>query len=275
MVEIANINSQLQVVLSGTRVGVSLACDRLRNLGLGARAVNLPVSGPYHTSLMKEAGESLYPMVELVPLSTPNPNLSLVSSVNGKILKTANDVRQDLFGALYKPVRWLDSIDTMVNNGVERFICLGPGRACAHLLSKELALRDKLSGNSFGNGENKREFEVWSVATVEDVSIHSRVRKRNGVQFFDIRTDQNLLHQFFPNRSNNWVEFSARSPRKKAPLEIKSKSLIRSWLFNLSHPQSSNFLSVSFVQKNQNATLSRRSQVHFLMYCICFYPGFE
>lgn len=182
VVEIANINSQLQVVLSGTRVGVSLSCDRLRNLGLGARAVNLPVSGPYHTSLMAGAAEALYPMVEHMPLSDPSENMGLISSVDGKVLRTENDIRQDLYGALTKPVRWLDSIDTMVENGIERFICLGPGRACAHLLSKELALRDKNRGKDEGG---KREFEVWSIATVEDVSKVALLFSI-GFYFFDL-----------------------------------------------------------------------------------------
>lgn len=187
VVEVANINSALQVVLSGTRVGVSVACERLRMKNLGARAVNLPVSGPYHSSLM--SGAVLGPALENLPLRDPDPGLRLVSSVDGSLLSTAEDIRSDLRGALHKPVRWLDSVDRLRKEGVERFVCLGPGRACAHLLSKELGYRDKIErekrkkmGGSAAEGP-EREYEVWSVATVEDVSSadHGRwLSSKNG-----------------------------------------------------------------------------------------------
>lgn len=175
VVEVANINSSLQVVLSGTRVGVSLACDRLRNDNLGARAVNLPVSGPYHSSLME--GAKLGPALENLPLRDPDADLQLVSSVDGSVLTSASAIRRDLTGALSKPVRWLDAVNQLRQQGVERFICLGPGRACAHLLSKELGYRDKIDrAKAAGAGaggtaatEKEKEYEVWSLATVEDI----------------------------------------------------------------------------------------------------------
>ncbi|KDN38036.1 FabD/lysophospholipase-like protein [Tilletiaria anomala UBC 951] len=170
-VEVANYNSSLQIVLAGTKLGVSYACDRLRAKGLGARAVNLPVSGPYHTSIMKEAADFLKPAVEYLPLRDPC-GLELVSSFSGAILPNVQYIRDDLSGAFARPVRWHHSIETMVLRGVERFICLGPGRACAHLLSKELAYRDRLARADHEAGRApppQAEFEVWSVASVEDV----------------------------------------------------------------------------------------------------------
>ncbi|CAO1636175.1 unnamed protein product [Sympodiomycopsis kandeliae] len=171
VVEVANINSSLQIVLSGTRVGVSVACDRLRNENLGARAVNLPVSGPYHSSLME--GAKLGPALENLPLRDPDPALKLVSSVDGSILNTSTDIRKDLTGALSKPVKWLDTVTQLRHQGVERFICLGPGRACAHLLSKELGYRDRIDRAKkragAGAEAKEKEYEVWSIATVEDI----------------------------------------------------------------------------------------------------------
>lgn len=166
VVEAANVNSQLQIVLSGSRVGVSYCCDRLRSKNLGARAVNLPVSGAYHTSLMSEASTFLRPAVKYLPIADPQ-GFSLVSSVNGNVLPDGESIRNDLSGASAKPVAWLSSIDTLIEQGVERFICLGPGRACAHLLSKELAYRDR---KRLAQGlELNSAYEVWSLATVEDV----------------------------------------------------------------------------------------------------------
>lgn len=205
VVEVANINSSLQVVLSGTRVGVSLACDTLRNANLGARAVNLPVSGPYHSSIMQ--GAVLGPALANLPLRAPDEGMTLVSSVDGSVLRTADEVRQDLTGALAKPVRWLDSVERLRSLGVERFICLGPGRSCAHLLSRELGYQERMekareraaaegaqeSTVSGGNNASlasrtasgeKPEYEVWSVATVEDIetlsSMLSNISDRSG-----------------------------------------------------------------------------------------------
>lgn len=171
VVEVANINSSLQIVLSGTRVGVSLASDRLRAEMFGARAVNLPVSGPYHSSLMSDAADFLRPAIEYLPMRDADPvgpgkKLDLVSSCDGSILEGVDAIRSDLSGALAKPVMWLDSIETMLSQGVQRFICLGPGRACAHLLSKELAHRDQVE---VAKGGKPGEYEVWSITSVEDV----------------------------------------------------------------------------------------------------------
>ncbi|EPQ29922.1 uncharacterized protein PFL1_02594 [Pseudozyma flocculosa PF-1] len=167
VVEVANVNSQLQIVLSGSRVGVSYCCDRLRSKNLGARAVNLPVSGAYHTSLMEDASEDLKPAIRHLPLRDPH-GFNLVSSMDGTVLSDSAKIRADLSGALARPVQWLSSVETLLAQGVERFICLGPGRACAHLLSKELAHRDKLKAAQGGDvGESG--YEVWSLATVDDV----------------------------------------------------------------------------------------------------------
>ena len=170
-VEVANYNSSLQIVLGGTKLGVTYASDRLRARGFGARAVNLPVSGPYHTSIMQEASNFLKPAVAHLPLREPH-DLRLFSSFSGEQLPQARSIREDLSGALARPVRWNSTIEAMLADGVERFICLGPGRACAHLLSKELAYRDRISHQQAQRGlapAPTSEFEVWSVASVEDV----------------------------------------------------------------------------------------------------------
>ncbi len=187
-VEVANYNSSLQIVLAGTKVGVSYACDILRARGLGAKAVNLPVSGPYHTSIMRDAADFLIPAVATLPLQNPH-GLDLISSFNGEVLPNVRSIREDLNGAFARPVRWHDSIETMVQRGVERFICLGPGRACAHLLSKELAYRDRIAAQQHERGlapPSEKEFEVWSVASVEDVlqlgGVLQRISDADGIK---------------------------------------------------------------------------------------------
>jgi malonyl CoA-acyl carrier protein transacylase len=201
VVEVANINSSLQIVLSGTRVGVSLASDQLRQLNLGARAVNLPVSGPYHSSLMQEGAEFLIPSVESLPLRGLDPEgfgrgysgtLQLVSSNQGaRLLNSEQDIRDDLSGALAKPVMWLQSIERMLENGVQRFICLGPGRACAHLLSKELAYRDRIRSSQ---GHPTGDYEVWSINSVEDVEQIGSVLSRLSAEEGSVSGQQGIEH---------------------------------------------------------------------------------
>lgn len=179
-VSVANINSRSQIVLAGTRVGVLYACDRLRFKALGARAVNLPVSGPYHTSIVSEAAKAYLSTVNVMPLSDPSPTLPVVSSVDGHILQDVADIRHDLGRSLDMPVRWIDAISTLVHENVRRFICLGPGRACAHQLSKELAYYEKSFADASGASskalegtldEPPSEFEVWSVSTAQGVRV--------------------------------------------------------------------------------------------------------
>jgi len=177
-VAIANINSQVQIVLAGTTVGVNYACDRLSFRGIGARAVNLPVSGPYHTSFVDEAAQAYGRVVDVLPIQPPSPSMRLISSVDGHEIKTVVDLRHDLRIALNTPVCWLKTIDTLVSQGVKRFVCLGPGRTIAQQLSRELGLREQARVKAAGPhalarkgtlDEEASEFEVWSIATAEGV----------------------------------------------------------------------------------------------------------
>ncbi|CEH13107.1 malonyl-acyl carrier protein transacylase [Ceraceosorus bombacis] len=191
VVEIANINNNLQLVLSGTRVGVSLASDRIRQQSLGARAVNLPVGGPYHSSLMNRASDDLREAIRCLPLMR-SEGYGIVSSVSqgASLLREAEDIRADLMGYSSKVVRWLESIDKLVEQGVQRFVCLGPGRACAHLLSKELAHKDRLR---MSQGLQPAEYEVWSITSVEDIeqlgTLLSLLSDQDAPQRSDARVD--------------------------------------------------------------------------------------
>ena len=173
-VETSHVNSQLQIVLAGTTVGVNYACDRLRFKGIGAHAVNLPMSGPYNTSFVETGSRAFAGLVDVMPLHEPCRDVKVVSSVDGRIFDNVEDIRDDLRVALSTPVRWLNSIDTLVKEGARRFVCLGPSRAIAQQLSRELALRERaqgrdgLAGNCADDPESLA-FEVWSVATAEGV----------------------------------------------------------------------------------------------------------
>ncbi len=98
-------------------------------------------------------------------------------------MRDSATIREDLAGAFAMPVDWLSSIDTLIAQGVERFVCLGPGRACAHLLSKELAYRDKQRQAHQPDAQSA--YEVWSLATLDDVQqlaeVLADVSKRQAI----------------------------------------------------------------------------------------------
>lgn len=177
-VEAAYINSQIQIGLSGTGVGVNYACDRLHFKGIGTRAVNLPISGPYHTSFVESGNQAFSQIVEFLPLHPSNQGIRIVSSVDGRVLRNIDDIRDDMRVALRSPVQWLHTISTLIDRGVRRFICLGPSRAIAQQLSRELALRERAQARHASPDiqarvgtldEEASEFEVWSVATAEGI----------------------------------------------------------------------------------------------------------
>jgi hypothetical protein len=127
---------------------------------------------------MLPAAEALKPTIVHLPLRAPQGFRIVSSNKGAPILDDVDAIRADLSGATARRVEWLDSIERLVEEGVQRFICLGPGRACAHLLSKELAYRDRLR---VAQGMQPAEYEVWSITSVEDVSLQSRperMRKR-------------------------------------------------------------------------------------------------
>ncbi|KAL9937943.1 hypothetical protein V8E36_003488 [Tilletia maclaganii] len=217
-VDVANFNGERQIVLAGTTHAVTYACERIRSKGYGARAVNLPTSGPYHTSMMKGAQELLLPAINALPLRPPalvhipkpgepqpqwtprvarqmeagTPALRVISSMDpaGPALDNPSVIRAELRRTMATPVQWAGSVRRLIEEeGVRRFVCVGPGRACAHLLSRELAEYERakpvppplppaldadgsdlaaatLAANKGGWG-----FEVWSIATVEDVEL--------------------------------------------------------------------------------------------------------
>mgnify|MGYP001507487960 FL=1 len=171
-VAVSSVNSHLQIVLSGTRVGVNYACDRLMFKRLGARAVNLPIGGPFHTSLVDSASEAYGRVIDVLPMEMSD-GTPVVSSVHGRLLSSVEDVRAELRDGLNLPVNWLESIQTLLEQGVQRFVCLGPGRTIAQQLSKELAFRERHASTSqtelSAYMNEQSDYEVWSVSTAEGV----------------------------------------------------------------------------------------------------------
>ncbi len=129
--EIANINSPSQFVISGEKEAVLEAVDRCRKSG-AKKVIELPVSGPFHSSLMEPAVgrlESALNEVDIEDLDVP-----LVANVNAEKVIDSRDIRKNLLAQLTNSVKWLQTIETMKHEGVDVFVEVGPGRTLKGLL---------------------------------------------------------------------------------------------------------------------------------------------
>jgi len=129
----ANFNSPGQVVIAGHAEAVDRAIELAKTRG-AKRALPLPVSAPFHCSLMVPAGERLKEILEGVVV---NPlNIPVVSNVEAAPNADASRVKDLLVAQVSAPVRWEESVRTMVGLGVKRFIEIGPGKVLAGLVKR-------------------------------------------------------------------------------------------------------------------------------------------
>ena len=125
IVEIANYNTSKQIVIGGELKAVEYAKEIVLELG-ARRAISLKVSGPFHTSMLHEAALKLEK--ELKKVEFKELNVPLVCNVEGKIVQDKSEIIPLLVRQIESSVRWEDSIKLMLENGVDTFIEVGPGR---------------------------------------------------------------------------------------------------------------------------------------------------
>jgi [acyl-carrier-protein] S-malonyltransferase len=130
-VQIANMNSTKQIVISGTKQGVELASQRAKENG-AKRAIPLKVSGPFHSSLMKPAAEKFQSVLNEITIQ--DTNIPVIANVTADVITRGTDIQAKLIEQLYSPVLWYPSIEYMVNQGVDTFIEIGPGKVLAGLM---------------------------------------------------------------------------------------------------------------------------------------------
>ncbi|ABW18998.1 ACP S-malonyltransferase [Alkaliphilus oremlandii] len=140
IVEIANYNSPGQIVISGEVKAVEMAVDLAREAG-AKKAVILPVSAPFHCSLLKGAGVKLKKDLELLKIN--DPQVPVVTNVEAKILTSRFKVIPSLVEQISKSVLWEDSISMMINEGIENFIEIGPGKALGSFIKKIAKIKGK------------------------------------------------------------------------------------------------------------------------------------
>lgn len=132
-VSVANYNCPGQIVITGKKKAVFNAMKVLETAG-ARRTVELNVSGPFHSELLKEAGEQLGEVlrdIELHPLRVP-----YVTNVTGEYVTDINTTKELLARQVYSPVKWEQSVRKMIENGVDTFIEIGPGKTIAGFLRK-------------------------------------------------------------------------------------------------------------------------------------------
>ncbi len=132
-VDIANINSPGQIVISGELAKVEAAVAVAKEHGI-RRATMLNVAGAYHSRLMESAYEKLGPV--LLDVQMQLPQFPVVSNVTGQEVKTLPEIRQTLQEQVTSTVRWADCVQRLIALGCDRFIELGPGAVLAGLVKR-------------------------------------------------------------------------------------------------------------------------------------------
>jgi [acyl-carrier-protein] S-malonyltransferase len=127
----ANINSPGQVVIAGHAAAVDRAVALLKARG-AKRAVKLNVSAPFHSALMKPAQERL--ANDLANVSFRNLAVPVVTNVDARPVNAGEEARDALIRQVSAPVRWLESVEFLIQQGVQAFIEVGPGKVLSGLV---------------------------------------------------------------------------------------------------------------------------------------------
>ena len=133
IVSVANYNCPGQIVITGEEGAVAAAAEKLKEAG-ARRCIPLKVSGPFHSEMLKGAGEKLAGVladVELKEFSMP-----YVTNVTADYVTDISEIKELLGRQVYSSVRWQQSVERMIADGVDTFIEIGPGRTLTGFLKK-------------------------------------------------------------------------------------------------------------------------------------------
>ena len=130
--EIANDNSNTQVVVSGKKENIESFSENLKNKK--KKFILLPVSAPFHCSLMKHAAENMKDKIENTNFLNPKPNI--ISNVTAQEETDINKIKPLLIDQITSRVRWRESVNYMIKQGVTNFLEIGPGKVLSGLVKK-------------------------------------------------------------------------------------------------------------------------------------------
>lgn len=133
IVEVANYNCPGQIVIAGEIKAVEVASEKAKELG-AKRVMMLSVSAPFHTRMLQSAGIKLYE--ELKNIELKDMKVPVLTNVTGNYIEDIKEIKEILKNQVMSSVRWEDIIKNMLNDGVDTFIEIGPGKALSGFVKK-------------------------------------------------------------------------------------------------------------------------------------------
>lgn len=152
VVEAVNFNAPAQVVIAGETAAVERACEIAKGKG-AKRAMRLPVSAPFHSSLLKPASDRLRDYLENITFSAPQ--IQLINNVDVAVLNDPASIKDALVRQAAAPVRWVETVQKMGAEGVTKLVECGPGKVL-------MGLTKRIDGNLIGDA-------IYDQATLERV----------------------------------------------------------------------------------------------------------
>ncbi len=129
---VANDNSNGQIVMSGKIDQLELFGNELKKKNI--KFINLPVTAPFHCPLMRSATETMKDII--IDTEFKDPSISIVSNVTAKPLNKSEEIKKLLIEQIEKPVRWRESIENMIDQGIKNFVEVGPGKILSGLVKR-------------------------------------------------------------------------------------------------------------------------------------------
>lgn len=133
VVEAVNFNDAAQTVIAGTKAAVDKACEVLKASG-AKRALLLPVSAPFHSSLMKPAAERL--KAALAAATFAAPQIPVLNNIDVAVPADADAVRDALYRQAFGPVRWVETVQAFRQRGMAAVVECGPGKVLAGMVKR-------------------------------------------------------------------------------------------------------------------------------------------
>ncbi len=132
-VEAVNFNDPKQTVIAGTKAAVEKACEVLKAAG-AKRALPLPVSAPFHSSLMKPAAERL--KEKLAATAFAVPSITVINNIDVAVAADPDAIRDALYRQAFGPVRWVESVQALKGRGLTHVIECGPGKVLSGMVKR-------------------------------------------------------------------------------------------------------------------------------------------
>ncbi len=133
IVQAVNFNCPGQVVIAGTTDAVAVACEKMKEAG-ARRAIPLPVSAPFHSTLMQPAAEKLAQVLHTIEIK--EAQIPVIANVHAQPVYTSAEIRESLVEQAAHPVLWEDSMHVLLTKGVDTMVEVGPGTVLSGFMKK-------------------------------------------------------------------------------------------------------------------------------------------